>query len=65
MDALQGQEMAKAVGVHRQARIKRIDAALRRISEGEYGACLKCGEGIAPRRLAIDSVMECCIACAS
>lgn len=65
MDALQGQAMAKAVGLKRQARLKRIDAALRRIAEDDYGYCRDCGEDIPAARLAIDPAIERCIGCAS
>ena len=64
MDALQGQAMAKAVGVKRQARLQRIEAALQRIAEDEYGECVDCGDEIAAARLAVDPVIERCISCA-
>lgn len=64
MDALQGQAMAKAVGAKRHIRIKRVEAALKRISVGEYGFCLECGDEIPAARLAIDPAIERCIGCA-
>ena len=65
MDAMQQQAMAEAEARRRQAEIIRIDAALKRIGEGEYGWCLECGEAIAPRRLEIDPAATRCIGCAA
>ena len=65
MDAMQQQAMAEAEARRRQAEIARIDAALKRIEEGEYGWCLECGEAIAPRRLEIDPAVARCIGCAA
>lgn len=63
-DALQQQAMAKAQDARRIGEIKRIDAALRRISDGEFGWCDTCGEKIAAERLRIDPTLELCVACA-
>lgn len=41
-----------------------IDEALRRIDEGDYGYCLKCGEDIAPARLENSPSVTTCIECA-
>lgn len=51
MDAMQMQAMAMAQQRRRLSEITAIDAALRRIEEGEYGYCLKCGEDISVARL--------------
>ena len=42
----------------RRHRVERtgIDAALRRLDDGSYGACLACGEPIAPGRLAAEGM---------
>lgn len=63
-DALQQQAMAKAQEARRAHEIRRIDAALNRIAEDEYGWCVACGEAIARRRLEIDPCAELCVACA-
>lgn len=65
MDALQGQEMAKATEERRQSRIHRIDAALDRVADGSFGECVLCGEPIAAKRLALDLTVPTCIACAA
>lgn len=64
MDALQGQAMAQATEARRQQEIRRIHAALQRLCKGEYGACLRCGEEIAPKRLALDPAVPTCVDCA-
>ncbi len=64
MDAMQQQEMAQAEARRRKNDIIRIDAALKRIDEGEYGWCASCGEPIAPKRLEIDPMAHLCIGCA-
>ena len=40
-----------------------IDAALRRIEEGTYGRCQRCGRQIAPERLEALPYAELCIDC--
>ncbi len=64
MDAMQAQAMAQANERHRRSELARIDAALRRIDEDEYGYCLKCGEEIAPKRLKADPAAAFCVDCA-
>lgn len=64
MDAMQAQAMAKASERQRRAELSRIDAALRRIDQDEYGDCLKCGEEIAPERLRVDPAAAFCVDCA-
>ena len=64
MDAMQVQAMALEAERRRRVRIRRIDAALGRIEEGEYGACVNCGEDIMPGRLEIDPAVALCTRCA-
>jgi len=64
MDALQGQAMAQATGERRRVEIAQIDAALRRMDEGEYGYCVQCGEEIAEKRLALNPAIARCVDCA-
>ncbi|HSG94746.1 MAG TPA: TraR/DksA C4-type zinc finger protein, partial [Afifellaceae bacterium] len=64
MDALQQQAMAQAAERARARDLQRIDAALRRIEDGEYGTCTDCGEAIAAKRLAVDPMASLCAACA-
>ena len=65
MDAMQVQAMAEEVARRREVEIKRIDAGLKRIEEGEYGYCVSCGDEIAVKRLELDPTAPNCIACAS
>jgi len=62
---MQMQAMAKASERKREITIKRIETALQRLAEGEYGFCEICGDEIAPRRLEVDPAASICINCAS
>ncbi len=64
MDALQQQAMAQASERARARDLQRIEAALKRIEEGEYGSCAECGGEIAEKRLEVDPLAGACIACA-
>ena len=64
MDALQGQAMAIEAERRRGIELKRIDAALQRLEDGSYGACLSCGEDIPAKRLRSDPMTPLCIDCA-
>lgn len=63
MDAMQGQAMAQATERRRLTRIRQVEAALKRIEDGEFGYCLACGEEIEERRLDTDPAAPLCIAC--
>ena len=64
-DALQQQAMQNAQEARRVGELKKIDAALMRIDDGEFGYCSECGEEIARKRLEIDPTTARCIACAA
>lgn len=64
MDALQQQAMAKATQARRGQIRQKIEKALARMDEGEYGFCAECGEEIAPKRLELDPTVPTCINCA-
>ncbi|GAB5427241.1 MAG: TraR/DksA C4-type zinc finger protein [Devosia indica] len=64
MDAMQGQALAQASGLRRQARKVALEMALRRLETEEFGDCLDCGEPIALKRLEIDPAATLCISCA-
>lgn len=64
IDAMQVQAMALAQARRRQTERAAIDAALRRIDDGEFGYCLKCGDDIAPARLEHNPAVTSCIDCA-
>jgi len=48
-----------------QGLLAKIDAALKKIDEGEYGECVMCGEPIGVARLKARPVAELCIDCKS
>lgn len=65
MDAMQQQAMATAQSRRRAARLKAIEAALKRIDADDYGWCDECGEEIPVGRLKLDPCAVRCVACAS
>ena len=65
MDAMQAQAMAQASDARRAALLREIDAALKRIDDGDYGICEQCERPINPKRLDIDPTARLCIDCAS
>lgn len=65
MDAMQAQEMARESDRRRVLALQRIERALQRIEDGEYGYCTACDEPIPARRLEVDPGALLCIDCAS
>ena len=65
MDAMQAQAMAKASGQRREAMLRNIEVALKRIDDGDYGLCRSCDEPINPKRLEFDPTALRCIECES
>lgn len=64
MDALQRQAMAQATERRRWTERRRIEVALARLNEGEYGYCTDCGEDIPAARLEVDPTVPTCVTCA-
>ena len=64
MDAMQAQAMSQETGRRRRQHIMAIDAALERVSAGDYGECVECGDIINPKRLEADPAANLCIRCA-
>jgi DnaK suppressor protein len=64
MDALQRQAMGAEQERRRGHDLQRINAALQRLDDGEFGACVNCGEDIAEGRLEVDPAAALCIRCA-
>ncbi|MGK7346207.1 MAG: TraR/DksA family transcriptional regulator [Candidatus Nitrospinota bacterium M3_3B_026] len=65
MDALQAQAVSAEAKRRREARLRAIDAAIRRVETGDYGYCVRCEEEITPERLEIDPAAFMCVACAN
>lgn len=63
-DALQQQAMSQAQERQRRHELIRIEQALNRIAEDEFGWCTECGEPIAEARLKIDPSVALCVSCA-
>ena len=63
IDAIQQQQMARANQQQAAATLRRIELALRRIDDGEFGYCLHCGEPIAYARLAVQPFATLCLEC--
>ncbi|MDJ0993667.1 MAG: TraR/DksA family transcriptional regulator [Dinoroseobacter sp.] len=61
----QGDEVLEAHGNLEQAELAQIDAALKRLAEGTYGICLKCGDTISDARLAAVPTAALCRTCAA
>ncbi len=64
MDALQGQAMAKETERRRKNELSRIEAALTRVENDDYGYCVTCDEEISEKRLELDPSAPFCIDCA-
>ena len=64
MDAMQAQAMAKATAQRMRHELGRIDGALSRLAQGDYGFCLSCDNAIPPRRLLADPAALRCVQCA-
>ncbi len=63
MDALQSQAMAQAQKRRRNAMQVVLQAALKRIYEGEFGFCDDCGDEIGQSRLMANPIITKCISC--
>jgi len=64
MDAMQQQAMAVETGRRREVELKRIESALLRMDDGDYGYCVMCDEPIALKRLENDPAVPTCLDCA-
>lgn len=61
----EGDEVLESMGLSGQQEIRMIEAALQRIEEGEYGACMKCGAEISEERLNVLPFTPFCKSCAT
>ena len=60
----EGEEVLESLGAAGQEEIRRIQAALRRMREGEYGVCAECGGDISQERLDVLPATPFCKTCA-
>jgi DnaK suppressor protein len=63
MDAMQQQAMAVGLAGRLRTEIRKTEAAFDRVADGTYGTCCRCGEEIAPERLAADPATPFCADC--
>lgn len=63
MDAMQQQSMVQANRTASRKQLELVNAALRRISEHDYGDCLACEEPIPYNRLKVKPETTLCIDC--
>jgi RNA polymerase-binding transcription factor DksA len=61
--AFERQHLAALISQARE-RIAQVDAALARLDSGGYGRCERCGQPIAPERLAARPAAATCVSCA-
>lgn len=64
VEAQQGREMDRATRARWEHELARIEGALGRMDNGEYGDCFICGEPIPLRRLQNDPSVTRCVECA-
>jgi len=62
---LENQEALEVIEKTETTEIHQIEAALKRISEGTYGTCAKCGGPIDPRRLKPLPTAARCVSCSA
>ena len=62
---LENQDALEGIEISEIREIKQIGEALKRISEGTYGACSQCGGDIDPKRLKALPTATRCISCAA
>lgn len=56
---------AEALAAQLEEALSNVKAALKKIDEGTYGVCEKCGKSISPARLEAKPASAYCIDCAS
>lgn len=64
MDSLQIQAMDNAAETGRRKQVLRIEAAMTRIKNDDFGYCVTCDDPIAKKRLHLDPSTPLCINCA-
>lgn len=65
IDAMQNQQMTQETQRRRQSELEQVEGALRRITLGDYGYCLKCDEEMDQNRLEANPTLTHCINCAA
>lgn len=63
IQANESRELGFATRTMLVERVNRLADALERLTEGEYGVCVECGEQIAPARLRALPEVQTCVRC--
>ena len=64
MDAMQNQQMALELRRRQENQLLRIQNAIKRMDQGQYGLCGKCKKPIAEERLEASPDVVMCVRCA-
>jgi RNA polymerase-binding protein DksA len=62
---LENQEALEVIERSDIREIRQVQAALKRIADGTYGTCARCGQSIDPRRLKALPTASTCISCSA
>jgi len=65
MDAIERKAIADATHRLRQIETTQLNAAIKRIDDGEFGYCSDCGEEIEAARLSLNPILQKCLDCAT
>ena len=63
IQANENRELSFATRERLVDRVKRLSAALDRLSDGEYGVCVECAGRISPARLRVVPEVQTCVRC--
>jgi DnaK suppressor protein len=61
--SIEQQEQARLTASRLTERVRRLEVALTRVSDGQYGICSECGASIPPKRLLAVPDATTCVAC--
>jgi RNA polymerase-binding transcription factor len=61
--SIEHQELARLTATRLAERARRLQIALTRVADGEYGVCSECGTSIPPKRLLAIPDATTCVAC--
>lgn len=64
MDAMQSQAMARETQRRRKIDLRKVEAAIKRLKDEEYGFCCICDDSIPEKRLGFDPATTTCVECA-
>lgn len=65
MEAIQAQSISDAGRERARKRLKQVGIALKRVDDGTYGTCVRCGAAIAAGRLEVMPETRLCTKCST